>query len=280
MITRLIFISNCQVFYTTNSSLLLQLDNLVAGGQLFNLTTEQVNRTCHLFSKLDLRSVPFLRAFLWTPPGRLKERQGYPIQKRPAREKPSLSEWTISPRLCKGSKHWNWSFWIKGFCDLLEAASWCHKWWWQVLTFQHSKPVPGGCQQGALLRNFKIRIFFKTWIMLLLIMKDSMKTLFFSLEWQPVWAGELPLGFSWELLRFANLIFVANLMSTMTFVVNLISDMFFVANLISTMIFVGNLISTMIFWQVWLYFLFFVKSFTYFLLIYIYISFFHVFGGC
>ena len=31
-----------QVFYTTNSSLLQQPGNLVAGGQLFNLTDEQV----------------------------------------------------------------------------------------------------------------------------------------------------------------------------------------------------------------------------------------------
>ena len=44
----------CQVFYTTNSSLLLELDNLVAGGQLFNLTTEQVNRIHYLVAKLDI----------------------------------------------------------------------------------------------------------------------------------------------------------------------------------------------------------------------------------
>ena len=52
-------ISNCQVFYTTNSSLLLQLDNLVAGGQLFNLTADQVNKIYYFFAKLDMHSVLF-----------------------------------------------------------------------------------------------------------------------------------------------------------------------------------------------------------------------------
>ena len=36
--------NTCQVFYTTNSSLLQQPGNLVAGGQLFNLTNEQVEQ--------------------------------------------------------------------------------------------------------------------------------------------------------------------------------------------------------------------------------------------
>jgi len=35
-------VADYKVFYTTNSSLLLQLDNLVAGGQLFNLTADQI----------------------------------------------------------------------------------------------------------------------------------------------------------------------------------------------------------------------------------------------
>ena len=64
VITRFILITNCQVFYTTNSSLLLQLDNLDAGGQLFNLTTEQVDKIYNMFAKLDMHSVLFLCAFL------------------------------------------------------------------------------------------------------------------------------------------------------------------------------------------------------------------------
>ena len=42
----------------------------------------------------------------------------------------------------------------EGLSNLLETASW-HQ-WWKVLSLQPGQPLPGRCQQGALLKNFKI----------------------------------------------------------------------------------------------------------------------------